>query len=109
MPQETGHRSALRRLELMAQGAPWLSIVAAPDERLRRPGFTLTRHTAEELTAAAHPYELPSSSATYLYLDVAQHGLGSAACGPDVRSEFALRAELRSLEFTITTRHAELL
>ena len=101
-PQETGHRSGLRHLDLSVAGRQWLSVIAVPDERARRPGFTLSRHTAEDLTAAAHPYELVPSQNTYLYLDAAQHGLGSAACGPDVAPEFVLRAERRSLEFTFT-------
>jgi len=101
-PQETGHRAGLRRLDLSVAGKRWLSVIASPDERSRRPGFTLSRHTAEEVTAAAHPHELATSENTYLYLDAAQHGLGSAACGPDVAPEFALRAERRSLEFTFT-------
>ena len=48
-------------------------------------------HSAHELTPARHPYELPPSTATHLYLDVAQHGLGSRTCGPDVRPEYQLR------------------
>ena len=101
-PQESGHRSHLRYLDLSASGAPWLRITAQPDERGRRPGFTLSRHSAEELTAAAHTYQLPRSSASYLYLDAAQHGLGSAACGPDVESKYALRAQARSVTFVIS-------
>lgn len=101
-PQETGHRSELRHLTLFADGAPWLRVDAQADERRRRPGFTLTRHTAEEIAAADHPHELPTSSSTYLYLDAAQHGLGSAACGPDVAPEFALRAQARSFEFVVS-------
>jgi beta-galactosidase len=104
-PQETGHRSEVRRLELAvgsAQGAdPWLSIEAVRDARGRLPGFTLSRHTAEELTAAAHPYELPPARHHHLYLDAAQHGLGTAACGPDVLPDFVLRPEARTLTFVI--------
>jgi beta-galactosidase len=96
-PQESGHRSDLRSLHLSAGGEPYLSIDAFPDARGRRPGFTLTRHTAQELGVARHPHELPPPSASYLYLDADQNGLGSRACGPDVWPDALLRPENRTL------------
>ncbi|BAS10361.1 beta-galactosidase [Arthrobacter sp. Hiyo4] len=102
-PQESGHRSAVRSLELSNAGAPWLKIETVADARGRRPGFTLARHTAQEVSAAAHPHELPRSEHSYLYLDAAQHGLGSRACGPDVWPDFALRPEARTLTLRIGT------
>jgi beta-galactosidase len=96
-PQESGHRSGLRQLELLSASASIMTITAEPDARGRRPGFTLRRHTAQEVARAAHPHELPSSSTTYLYIDAAQHGLGSRACGPDVWPTHALRPEARSI------------
>ncbi|WP_186313501.1 glycoside hydrolase family 2 TIM barrel-domain containing protein [Paenarthrobacter nicotinovorans] len=101
-PQESGHRSAVRSLDLHNSGAPWLQFQAVPDSRDRLPGFALARHTAQEISAAAHPHELPESQGSYLYLDAAQHGLGSRACGPDVWPDFALRPEARTLTFRIT-------
>lgn len=101
-PQETGHRSDLRELELGVGGAPWLRIEAWPDGLDRRPGFTLSRHTAQQLAGAAHPHELPEPTNSWLYLDAAQHGVGSRACGPDVWPEDALRPEARSLLLRIT-------
>ena len=35
----------------------------------------------QELTLAAHPYQLPKSSGTHLYLDAKVTGLGGASCG----------------------------
>lgn len=96
-PQENGHRSALRELVLREAGAPRLQIDAARDLHGRLPGFTLARHTAHELTAAAHPHELPPSHRTVLTIDAAQHGLGSRACGPDVWPDAQLRPEARTL------------
>ncbi|MGC5165982.1 glycoside hydrolase family 2 TIM barrel-domain containing protein [Luteimicrobium sp. DT211] len=100
-PQETGHRGDVRRLELTAGTDPWLVVKAVRDGRGRLPGFTLTRHTAEELTAAAHPHELPPADRHHLYLDAVQHGLGSASCGPDVLPDFALRPQARTLTFVL--------
>jgi beta-galactosidase len=96
-PQETGHRADLRSIVLRTRGDDALRIDTIPDTRGRRPGFTLTRHTPQEVAAAAHPHELPPSTTTYLFLDAAQHGLGSRACGPDVWPDFALRPEARTI------------
>ncbi len=83
-PQETGHRSALRRLALTSGNATVLRVEALPDTHGRRPGFTLSRHTPQEIAKAGHPHELPVSRTSRLFVDAAQHGLGSRACGPDV-------------------------
>lgn len=96
-PQETGHRSGLRRLTLTRGGSPVLGLTAVPDGQGRRPGFTFTRHTAQQLSAADHPHEVAASDRTYLYLDAAQHGLGSGACGPDVWPTAALNPHARTL------------
>ncbi|MFJ6125644.1 glycoside hydrolase family 2 TIM barrel-domain containing protein [Streptomyces griseoviridis] len=100
-PQETGHRSGLRRLSLASGAAEVLRITAIPDTRGRRPGFTLSRHTPQQLDRAAHPHELPVTTTTQLIVDAAQHGLGSRSCGPDVRPEFALRPEARTIRLRI--------
>ncbi len=84
-PQETGHRPGLRALDL---GPLHLRAVASGSTGL--PGFQLDRHTAQERTGVAHAHELPASSGLWLYLDAAQHGLGSRACGPDVLPRYAL-------------------
>ncbi|MGW8566401.1 glycoside hydrolase family 2 TIM barrel-domain containing protein [Isoptericola sp. NPDC055881] len=97
-PQESGHRSEVRDLVLLRAGQPWVRLTAARDARGRLPGFTLARHTAHELTAAAHPYELPVPTHHHLYVDAAQHGLGSRACGPDVWPTAMLRPQARTLE-----------
>lgn len=105
-PQESGHRSDLRSLTLSDARGPWLRLDAAQDAARRLPGFTLSRHTAQQLDAAAHPHELPASEAAYLYVDAAQNGLGSRACGPDVWPAFALRPEARSITLRFTREAA---
>jgi len=81
-PQESGHRPGLRSL---AVGDLTVTTVGA-----HRAGFTLTPWTAQQVTRAGHPYELPTPDHAYLYLDAAQHGLGSRACGLDVLPEHQL-------------------
>ena len=96
-PQESGHRSELRRLELSHAAGPWLRLEAEADSAGRLPGFTLRRHTPQQVAAAAHPHELPEPVATYLTIDAAQHGLGTRACGPDVWPTEYLRPESRTI------------
>jgi beta-galactosidase len=99
-PQETGHRADLRSLVVTGEELPALAVVT---EGELRPGFTLSRHTAQQLAMAAHPHELPASDQTYLYLDAAQHGLGSRSCGPDVRPEQALWPRAVQLTVRLST------
>lgn len=90
VPQESGHRPGLRTLAVSGGGLPTLTVTASgPDY----PGFTLSRHDAYELSSAGHRAELPDSRGVHLYLDAAQHGLGSRSCGPDVRPEYQLWAK----------------
>ena len=89
VPQESGHREGLRELRLAGDGLPDLTVTTAPVAGAR-PGVVVARHSAEAWTAARHQHELPPSHGVHLYLDLAQHGLGSRSCGPDVRPEHAL-------------------
>jgi len=102
VPQETGHRAELRELVLTGGGLPEF-VVTTDDGADGRPGFAVARHSAEQWAAASHQHELSAPTATHLYVDLAQHGLGSRSCGPDVRPEAALwpRALAGSLAFRV--------
>lgn len=95
-PQESGHRPDTRWLELDPAGdGPGLAVRSLTGDTGGaatgpRVGFTARRHTAQQVDAAAHPHELPAGRTLHLYLDAAQHGLGSRACGPDVLPQHAL-------------------
>ncbi|MBL8925197.1 MAG: DUF4981 domain-containing protein [Pseudonocardia sp.] len=89
-PQETGHRAELRTLEVSDDVGVRLRLRTVPDTAGHRPGFTLTGHTPQELDRAGHPHELAPPTRTYLFLDDAVHGLGSAACGVDVAPQAGL-------------------
>ena len=103
-PQESGHRPGLRSLDLArSAGTPWLRVDALPDAGGHRPGFSLRRHTGQQVAAAPHPHELPEPVATHLWIDAAQHGLGSRACGPDVAAEHVLRPGAHALRLRLTT------
>ncbi|MFE9613992.1 glycoside hydrolase family 2 TIM barrel-domain containing protein [Streptomyces sp. NPDC006012] len=101
-PQETGHRSQVRQLVLTSGSSEVLRVATLPDMHGRRPGFTLSRHTPQQIAQARHPFDLPESGKSHLFIDAAQHGLGSRACGPDVWPEFALRPESRTIRLRIS-------
>jgi beta-galactosidase len=106
-PQETGHRSAVRRLDLTSKGALALRLETRPEADGHLPGFTLTRNTPQQIASAGHPHELPASSSSYLILDAAQHGLGSRACGPDVWPDFALRPRAATVSVRFPARRTD--
>jgi beta-galactosidase len=101
-PQETGHRAELRWLEISDDTGPRLRLDTRRNPSGHRPGFTLTRHTPQELDEARHPYELAESGRTYLFIDDAVHGVGSRACGFDVLPEHALWPGARSFAVTLS-------
>ncbi|WP_202868207.1 glycoside hydrolase family 2 TIM barrel-domain containing protein [Kribbella sindirgiensis] len=100
-PQENGQRSLVRRLELANDSEPVLRIDAeAPISVTYRPWST------DHLEAARHPVDLvPDHNNNWLHLDWAQHGVGSAACGPGVLPAHALTADqVVDAGFTVTFR-----
>ena len=84
-PQENGHRGHARWATLTAPDGTGLRMVGDPDF-----GLTVRRWTTEQVDAARHTHELTPGDRTWLNLDLAQHGLGSASCGPDVLDEHKL-------------------
>lgn len=82
----------------------WMPSHGATKLAAARPGSTPVRFPYARPQETGHRsglHELLASSHSYLYLDAAQHGLGSRACGPDVWPEFALRPEARTLVLRI--------
>ena len=75
-PQENGNRMHARNLTLTA-GGQHLTVTA--DSHV---DFTVRRWSPELLTAARHTPDLVPDGRTYLHLDAAHHGIGSASCGP---------------------------
>ncbi|CAB5068832.1 unannotated protein [freshwater metagenome] len=108
VPQEHGHRGGLRWLALSqestsstAAGLPLsgLLMVAEPNRipgssSLQWPGFAARHHNDAELWAGLHSSDLSAGPGrdTYVYLDAAQRGLGTASCGPDTLSTYRLGA-----------------
>jgi beta-galactosidase len=86
-PQENGARRGVTHADLALPGGE-LSIdvvdVAYSGTPANGATMTLRPWSAEALDTAAHPHELQADGLLRLHLDIAQHGLGTAACGPGV-------------------------
>ncbi|TDZ38991.1 Beta-galactosidase [Colletotrichum trifolii] len=95
VPQEGGNRLEARYVDLTTEEAPHgRGIRAAPadaalwsDEAWRRFSFHVSRYAAATVQRAAHPCDLVEEDATLLRLDARVAGVGTAACGPNVRED----------------------
>ena len=99
MPQEHGHHTDVRWLELSAgRKAPALRITAAPLFE-----FNATHYAAEDLYAAKHTTDLAPRAETIVYLDAAHRGLGTQSCGPDALDRYKLKAKRYAFTYVLTT------
>ena len=87
LPQENGARMDVRWATLTDDAGAGLEIGGAPT-------FVLTarRWTTADLDRARHTSDLVAGEQIHVDLDVAHHGLGSAACGPGVLAQYELPA-----------------
>jgi beta-galactosidase/beta-glucuronidase len=85
-PQENGNRSDVSWVAFT--NALGMGLAALGEPRLQ---FSAHRFTAQDLNDAGHTHELVPRSELTVHLDLAQHGLGSASCGPDVLPPYRLR------------------
>ncbi|TDD65886.1 DUF4981 domain-containing protein [Jiangella aurantiaca] len=97
-PQENGHRIDVRSAFVHAADGSGLAVDGAPVF-----GLTARRWTTADLEAARHHAELRPRDRVYVTLDLAQHGLGSASCGPVTLP--AYRLAVAPAEFAVTLRH----
>ena len=97
-PQENGSRAGVTRLEV---GTPGAGFTVTGDGF----GFTASPWTSAELDAATHPIELPDAAGRCrLTLDLAEHGIGTAACGPGVLPPYRLDARTVTGRLAFTPR-----
>ncbi|TDD30586.1 DUF4981 domain-containing protein [Kribbella turkmenica] len=97
VPQENGSRIDVRWAELTDAEGNGLRVEGAPYFQL-----TARRWTTEELERARHRSDLVPGDRVHLNLDLAQHGLGSASCGPAATADHTLEVAERT--FTLTFR-----
>jgi beta-galactosidase len=75
-PQNVGNHEDVRWCALTDKTGNGAVFVAT--DRL---SVSALQYTANDLVAAAHPYELPKGGDTYLHLDLGVTGLGGNSCG----------------------------
>lgn len=63
--------------------------------------FSLLPYSAQEMTAAKHDYELPTSQAQYLSIDYKHNGIGSASCGPYLVERYRFSDKAFTWNFTL--------
>ena len=96
-PQENSNRSDVRWLEIAGNDSKAIRIEGNP-----KLNFSLQYYSLNNLTHAHHISELEWGDAPYLYIDYAQTGLGSNACGPDTSPEYQLKPEVYEFSFTLS-------
>jgi beta-galactosidase len=98
MPQEHGHHTDVRWLELRArEGRPRVHISS------RKPfEMNVTHYSAEHLYESKHTTELKPSSETIVYIDAAHRGLGTSSCGPDTLEAYRVSDRQYRFSYEIT-------
>ncbi|SER36507.1 glycoside hydrolase family 2 TIM barrel-domain containing protein [Arthrobacter sp. OV608] len=96
-PQESGARSGVRSAAVQLSERT-LEIHGEPFALTVRP------YSQEALDAAAHRPDLKPDGRTYLYLDHALRGVGTAACGPGVLEQYRLKPREADFTLVLTVR-----
>ncbi|MBN1247276.1 MAG: DUF4981 domain-containing protein [Anaerolineae bacterium] len=86
-PQEYGNKTDVRWAALTGKGGQGLLVVGMPLLEV-----SAHPYTAHDLAAAGHTFELVRCPEVTLNVDLAQCGLGSAACGPGTLPKYQLTA-----------------
>ncbi|KSW13987.1 glycoside hydrolase family 2 TIM barrel-domain containing protein [Cellulomonas sp. B6] len=103
-PQENGARRGVTHARLdLAAGPLTVTALDVRHGTHTAPGLELTARPWSDtaLAAAAHPHELVPDGLLWLHLDAAQHGLGSAACGPGVLPDAVLHPVTATLHLRL--------
>jgi beta-galactosidase len=99
LPQENGNRTDVRWVELSGAGkGPARGIGLYSKGSF---DFGASHHGTDQLWAARHTSDLVRRPETFLTIDVAQRGLGSAACGPDTLERYRLRPGPHRLDLSL--------
>ena len=102
-PQDVGHHQDSRWAALAnMRGAGAIFVGTQPMDVAALP------YTAQEMTLAGHPFELPNPSATYLQLNIATTGVGGNSCGPTPLQRDRVMATQHRFGFIIRPAQAKL-
>ena len=101
-PQENGNHTDVCWLKVYGRELPGFKIIGSPTFN-----FSIHHCSLKNLTEAKHTNELKWTENPYLYIDLAQTGLGSNACGPDTLKEYRLDPKLYSFSFYLMPKPQE--
>ncbi|MDR8410237.1 DUF4981 domain-containing protein [Nonomuraea sp. 3-1Str] len=87
-PQENGHRAEVRWATLTGSGGRGVRVAGDPVF-----GLTARRWSTADLERARHRPDLVPGDRVHVNLDLAQHGIGTASCGPGTLPAYELRPE----------------
>ncbi len=98
LPQEHGHKTGVQRLEV-SDGNMKIAFraIETPFEA------SVSHFTPADLFAATHTFELKPRPETWVNLDAAHRGLGTASCGPDTLDQYKVKPGKYRLAFEIVT------
>lgn len=85
MPQEHGHHTDVHWLTLRNKYGNGIKVEGDPTFE-----FNASHLTAHDLYVARHTVDLQPQPETWLYIDTAMRGLGTASCGPDTLDKYRL-------------------
>ncbi len=85
LPQENGNHVDVRFLSITDERGYGIHVTGAPVFQ-----FSAHTYSTQSLDKALHTHELNDEQRTTVNLDYAQHGLGSASCGPGVLPPYEL-------------------
>ena len=85
MPQSAGNRTGVEEFTLQADSEMLKITSAIPIE------FSLLPYSNAELSKALHWHELPQQEYWYMYTDIAQRGVGTRSCGPELAEKYRIQ------------------
>ncbi len=84
-PQENGGREDVVWMELVTDDAIWTVVNDAPLH------MSVTRYSDHQLADVTHNVELAPDALTYVHIDAAHRGVGTASCGPDTLPQYLVK------------------
>ncbi|MCK4748754.1 MAG: DUF4981 domain-containing protein, partial [Bacteroidales bacterium] len=97
VPQENGNKTDVRWVKITDENGIGIKVSST------RPFETSARHySLDNLSEAAHTYELVKDDRIFWYVDFQQNGLGGNSCGPRPMAPYLLQPRPVEFEFIIT-------
>lgn len=97
-PQENGSHYGCEFVEIKESSNNNSNIIITSPKPY---SFNVSEYTQEELGSKKHNFELNKSDHTVLCVDYKQNGMGSAACGPELKDKYRFDEEGFTFELTI--------